>query len=76
MEVEIFGWDEKMDLVVLKVKVDGLLFFVFFGDFKLLRVGDWVFVIGNLFGLGGIVIVGIVLLFNWNINVGFYDDFI
>ncbi len=76
LEAEILGRDEKTDLAVLKVKADGPLPFVSFGDSKSLRVGDWVLAIGNPFGLGGTVTAGIVSSLNRNINAGPYDDFI
>ena len=41
-----------------------------------MRVGDWVMAIGNPFGLGGTVTVGIVSARNRDINSGPYDDFI
>jgi serine protease Do len=47
-----------------------------FGDSKKLRVGDWVMAIGNPFGLGGTVTVGIVSARGRDINQGPYDDFI
>ena len=42
----------------------------------MLRVGDWVMAIGNPFGLGGTVTVGIVSARNRDINSGPYDNFI
>ena len=41
-----------------------------------MRVGDWVMAIGNPFGLGGTVTVGIVSATKRDINAGPYDDFI
>src|SRR6185295_5235544 len=41
-----------------------------------LRVGDWVMAIGNPFGLGGSVSMGIVSARNRDIKSGPYDDFI
>lgn len=41
-----------------------------------MRVGDWVMAIGNPFGLGGSVTVGIVSARNRDINSGPYDDFL
>ncbi len=49
---------------------------VSFGDSDAIRVGDWVMAIGNPFGLGGTVTVGIVSARNRDINAGPYDDFI
>jgi serine protease Do len=46
------------------------------GDSEHLRVGDWVMAIGNPFGLGGSVTLGIVSALNRDIHAGNYDDFI
>jgi serine protease Do len=62
---------------VLKIKPGKTkLTAVEFGDSKKLRVGDWVMAIGNPFGLGGTVTVGIVSARGRDINQGPYDDFI
>ncbi|MCK5747410.1 MAG: PDZ domain-containing protein, partial [Oricola sp.] len=47
-----------------------------FGDSDGMRVGDWVLAIGNPFGLGGTVTLGIVSAIGRDINSGPYDDFI
>jgi serine protease Do len=49
---------------------------VSFGDSDRIRIGDWVMAIGNPFGLGGTVTIGIVSARNRDINSGPYDDFI
>src|SRR5690606_19865556 len=41
-----------------------------------IRIGDWVMAIGNPFGLGGTVTVGIVSARDRDINSGPYDDYI
>ena len=41
-----------------------------------MRVGDWVMAIGNPFGLGGSVTVGIISATKRDINSGPYDDFL
>ena len=67
----------KTDVAVLKVDPKGhKLTAVKFGDSTKMRVGDWVMAIGNPFGLGGTVTVGIVSARNRDINSGPYDDFI
>ncbi len=76
LTAELIGTDKKTDLAVLKVKPDKPLVAVPFGDSGKIRVGDWVMAIGNPFGLGGTVTVGIVSARNRNINAGPYDDFI
>lgn len=72
----IVGRDPKTDLALLKVKSDKPLTAVKFGDSDANRVGDWVIAIGNPFGLGGSVSVGIVSARGRNINAGPFDDFI
>ena len=72
----VIGHDDKTDLAVLKVKPAKPLTALKFGDSTALRVGDWVMAIGNPFGLGGTVTVGIVSARNRDINSGPYDDFI
>ena len=73
---ELVGYDSKTDLALLKVDADKPLPTVSFGGAKDLRVGDWVMAIGNPFGLGGSVSIGIVSARNRIINNGPYDDFI
>ncbi len=76
LRAEIIGTDEKTDLAVLKVEPETPLKAVDFGDSETIRVGDWVMAIGNPFGLGGTVTVGIVSARNRDINSGPYDNFI
>ncbi len=47
-----------------------------FGSSAAIRVGDWVMAIGNPFGLGGSVTVGIISAKARNINSGPYDDYL
>lgn len=71
------GRDRETDLAVLQLDGGSTKFpFVSFGDSDAARVGDWVIAIGNPFGLGGTVTVGIVSARNRDINSGQYDDFI
>ncbi len=73
----VTGRDRETDLAVLQLDASGVKFpFVGFGDGASARVGDWVIAIGNPFGLGGSVTVGIVSARNRDINSGQYDDFI
>src|SRR5688572_20091086 len=76
LKAELLGKDTKTDLAVLKVQPPKPLAFVAFGDSDKLRVGDWVMAIGNPFGLGGSLTLGIVSARNRDINAGPYDDFI
>jgi len=75
-KAKIIGSDEKTDLTLLKISVSKPVPFVEFGDSDQAKVGDWVMAIGNPFGLGGSVSLGIVSARNRNINSGPYDDFI
>lgn len=72
----VVGRDPLSDVALLKIEADHDLPFVEFGDSDAIRVGEWVMTIGNPFGLGGTVTVGIVSARNRNINSGPYDDFI
>ena len=76
LKAKIVGIDKKTDIAVLKVDPPKPLAAVAFGDSGRLRVGDWVMAIGNPFGLGGTVTLGIVSARGRNINSGPYDDFI
>jgi serine protease Do len=76
MKAELVGRDPKTDLAVLRVKPEKPLPTVSFGDSDKLRIGEWVMAIGNPFGLGGSVSLGIVSARNRDINAGPYDDFI
>jgi serine protease Do len=76
LKAELIGRDPKVDLAVLRVKSYKPLSAVRFGDSDKLRIGDWVMAIGNPFGLGGSVSLGIVSARNRDINAGPYDDFI
>jgi len=74
----LLGKDDKTDIAVLQVKPNPQkpLKALRFGDSDKMRVGDWVMAIGNPFGLGGTVTIGIVSARNRDINSGPYDDFI
>lgn len=73
---KVVGSDDKVDLAVLKIEAGHKLPFVEFGDSDTAKVGDWVMAIGNPFGLGGSVTLGIVSARNRNIESGPYDQFI
>ena len=77
LPAEIVGRDEKTDLAVLQVDPgDYELTEVQFGDSEEMRIGDWVLAIGNPFGLGGTVTLGIISARDRDINSGPYDRFI
>ncbi len=69
---KIVGRDPRTDLALLKIDAKKPLPHVRFAS-KPARVGDWVLAIGNPFGLGGTVTVGIVSARGRNIGSGPYD---
>ena len=73
---KIIGRDMKTDLALLKVNPKKPLVDVKFGSSKNMRVGDWVMAIGNPFGLGGSVTVGIISAKQRDINSGPYDEYL
>ena len=73
----VTGRDRETDLAVLQLESTNVQFsFVKFGGLEHARVGDWVIAVGNPFGLGGSVTVGIVSARHRDIQSGQYDDFI
>jgi serine protease Do len=73
---KVLGRDTKTDLALLKVSPKKPLAAVKFGSSANMKVGDWVMAIGNPFGLGGSVTVGIVSAKQRDIQSGPYDDYI
>jgi serine protease Do len=73
---KVLGKDSKADIALLKVTPKTPLDSVPFGSSNDMKVGDWVMAIGNPFGLGGTVTVGIISAKQRDINAGPYDDFI
>ena len=77
LKATLVGKDKKTDLAVLKVDATKYkLTAVKFGDSEKARIGDWVMAIGNPFGFGGTVTVGIISARNRDIQSGPYDRFI
>ena len=77
LKAKLLGKDAKTDIAVLQIDAKARpLKAVKFGDSSRIRIGDWVMAIGNPFGLGGSVSVGIVSARNRDINSGPYDDFL
>ena len=76
LPARVVGAYDKTDLAVLKIDSPEVLPFVEFGDSDTAVVGDWVMAIGNPFGLGGSVTLGIVSARNRDIQSGPYDQFI
>ena len=77
LKAELLGTDTKTDIALLKVDpTKHKLTAVGFGDSEKSRIGDWVMAIGNPFGLGGTVTLGIISARNRDIQAGPYDNFI
>ncbi len=76
LEATVIGTDPKTDIAVLKVEPAKELQAVKFGSSAASRVGDWVMAIGNPFGQGSSVTLGIVSAINRDIRSGPYDAFI
>ncbi len=71
---KIVGTDERTDLAVLKIEGEDLPFVTFENEPS--RVGDWVVAVGNPFGLGGTVTVGVISGAGRNIGGSNYGDFL
>lgn len=76
LRAELVGTDAATDLAVLRVSKPEPFDFVDWADSDVAEVGDWVMAIGNPFGFGGSVSVGIVSARNRDIQSGNYDDYI
>ncbi len=60
LDAKIVGKDPRADLALLKVNPKRPLPFVPWGELEKMRVGDTVVAVGNPFGLGGTVTLGII----------------
>jgi serine protease Do len=74
-KAKIVGVDDATDIAVLKIDATDLPYLKF-GDSNELRVGDWVIAIGNPFGLGHTVTVGVVSAKGRSLGITRYEDFI
>jgi serine protease Do len=75
LPAKVIGRDSDLDLALLQVEGASNLSAVALGDSEGLRVGDWVLAIGNPFGLGHTVTLGITSAKGRSMG-GKYDDFI
>jgi serine protease Do len=76
IEARVIGRDARTDLALLQLRADGPFPTARLGDSDGVRVGEWVFAIGNPFGLEHTVTAGIVSAKGRVIGAGPYDDFI
>ncbi len=72
----VVGTDRDLDLALLKIDDNGALPAARLGDSDALKVGAHVVAVGNPFGLGHTVTLGIVSAKERTIGAGPYDDFI
>lgn len=74
-EAEVIGTDPPTDVALLKIDAKGLPM-IEVADSAKLRVGDQVMAIGNPFGVGQTITMGIVSALGRNIGLTAYADFI
>ena len=73
---KLIGTDAKTDLALLKIAASKPLTAVSFGDSDAAKIGDWVMAVGNPFGLGGSISVGVISARSRDIHAGPFDDFL
>ncbi|MBN1547676.1 MAG: DegQ family serine endoprotease [Syntrophaceae bacterium] len=73
---EVKGKDANTDIALIKIQPSAPLKAVTFGDSDAIRIGDWVFAIGNPFGLDHTVTAGIISAKGRVIGSGPYDNFL
>ncbi len=73
---EVKGKDANTDIALIKIKPSTPLTAVTFGNSDQIRPGDWVFAIGNPFGLDHTVTAGIISAKGRVIGSGPYDNFL
>jgi serine protease Do len=71
----VIGTDSQTDIALIKISVPTDFPYLKFAANEP-RIGDWVLVVGDPFGLGGTVTAGIVSARGRDIGTGPYDDFI
>jgi len=76
LAADVVGRDPKLDLALLKVKNGSHLPAARLGSSETLRIGEHVLAVGNPFGLGHTVTLGIVSAKARSIGAGPYDEFI
>jgi len=74
-EARLVGSDELTDIALIKVEADREFTYVGFSETPV-RVGDWALAVGNPFGFGGTVTLGIVSGRERSLNNNAYDEYI
>lgn len=72
----VVGRDEETDIALIKIDAPHTLPTLSLGDSGSVRVGQWVVAIGNPFGLGHTVTVGVVSAMRRSLGRGPYDEYI
>lgn len=72
----VVGYDDSIDVALVKIKAEKELPFVPLGNSEKIKVGDWAVAIGNPFGLSHTVTSGIISAKGRTIGTGPYDDFL
>ncbi|VAV84788.1 HtrA protease/chaperone protein [hydrothermal vent metagenome] len=75
-KAEVIGRDSNLDIALIKIEAGEALPVAVLGDSDKMEVGQWVMAIGNPFGLGGTVTVGILSQKGRVIGAGPYDNFL
>jgi serine protease Do len=75
-DAKLIGTDAKTDLAVLRIEVGRPLPVITFGDSAKAEVGDLVLAIGNPFGVGQTVTMGIVSARSRGLGLADYEDFL
>lgn len=76
VKATLIGIDKKTDIALLKVETNKKLKPVMLGNSNTARVGEWVIAIGNPFGLGGSVSVGVISAIARDLEDSGYVDYI
>ena len=77
LKAKLLGRDQKTDIALLKVDPKSYpLREVKFSDSDQAKIGDWVLAIGNPYGFGGTVTIGIISARDRTIDLNSFDDFI
>lgn len=76
LKAEVIGRDPKTDIALLRVDPPEPLTAIVWGESDTARVGNWVFAIGNPFGLVNSLTVGVISAIARDIGAGPFDEFI
>ena len=74
-KARVVGTDAKVDIAVLKIEAPDLTPIVI-GDSSKLQIGDYALAVGNPFGVGKTVTMGIVSALGRSVGIEQYEDFI